>query len=187
MYQSYHRINNPLTKARYLQTLCAELEEEKGIEALQKECKKLDFSWIDAPQVKLSANDVSFLQKRTYLQRRNKKSLKLAKSFVSSSLGNFKSSFATIGGKIGKFVKKASDFLSSNNNVVGRLLNKVRSLKNVAVKKVFKVLENADSFVAKFISRFPAPIRLKLEDVIQQPLGFLKGKIGEADNKLSYG
>ena len=104
---------------------------------------------------------------------------------MSSSLGNFKSSFATIGGKIGKFVKKASDFLSSNNNVVGRLLNKARNLKNVVVKKAFKVLDNADSFVAKFISRFPAPIRLKLEDVIQQPLGFLKGKIGEADNKLS--
>ena len=158
-----------------------------GIEALQKQCNRLDFSWIDAPQVKLSANDVSFLQKRTYLQRKKKKSLgkKLAKSFVSSSLGNFKSSFATIGGKIGKFVKKASDFLSSNNNVVGRLLNKVRHLKNVVVKKVFKVLDNADSFVAKFISRFPAPIRLKLQDVIQQPLEFLKGKIGEADNKLS--
>ncbi len=187
LYQSYHRINNPLTKARYLQTLCAELEEKKGIEALQKQCNRLDFSWIDAPQVKLSANDVSFLQKRTYLQRKKKKSLgkKLAKSFVSSSLGNFKSSFATIGGKIGKFVKKASDFLSSNNNVVGRLLNKVRHLKNVVVKKVFKVLDNADSFVAKFISRFPAPIRLKLQDVIQQPLEFLKGKIGEADNKLS--
>ena len=43
LYQSYHRINNPLTKARYLQTLCAELEEKKGIEALQKQCNSWTF------------------------------------------------------------------------------------------------------------------------------------------------
>ena len=64
---------------------------------------------------------------------------KLAKAFVSSAVGNFKTSFAKIGGKIGKFVQKASDFLSSNDNVIGRLLNKVRALKNVVVQKAFKV------------------------------------------------
>ena len=97
----------------------------------------LDFSWIDAPQMKLSANDVSFLQSEHTCNEKKSFGKRLAKSFVSSSLGNFKSSFATIGGKIGKF-EKASDFLSSNNNVVGRLLNKVRHLKNVVVKKFSK-------------------------------------------------
>ena len=185
VYQTYHRIDDPLTRARYLEALCRELN-EKGNGALNNQCKKLDFSWLDETQAALYSHDVSFLQKRAHLQKKKKKSIgkKLAKAFVSSAVGKFKTSFAKIGGKIGKFVQKASDFLSSNDNVIGRLLNKVRALKNVVVQKAFKVLDKAESFANKFISRFPAPIRLKLEEAMHKPLNDIRGKISQADSRL---
>ena len=147
--------------------------------------EKLDFSWLDETQTKLDSHDVSS-PKRAHLQKKKKKSFgkKLAKAFVSSAVGKFKTSFAKIGGKIGKFVQKASDFLSSNDNVIGRLLNKVRALKNVVVQKAFKVLDKAESFANKFISRFPAPIRLKLEEAMHKPLNDIRGKISQADSRL---
>eukprot|EP00943_MAST-04B_sp_MAST-4B-sp1_P008203 g8203.t1 len=183
--QSYKRLSDPVHKVQLLDALCKELETKQTIDkSLLFDCQQLDFTSFD--DINFARVHLSFLEMQTHLQKKKKKSFgkKIAKAFATSALGNFQSSFSKIGGGLGKLVAKASDFLNSNDNVIGRLLNKVRELKNVAFKKVFSALNKYDSFVNKFISKFPAPIRMKLRDAMTSPIDKIREKITLADAKL---